>query len=120
MSETPGQRVYKIRLALGDGVKNPMTLKDFAALITRATKTVIDPSALSRLENGGRGLSIDDAHAIAAIDPKRRGPVWLAFGDAQTPPIMEGVIATNHRSHPDPDAATAAVPRPRRGRAGGE
>lgn len=81
MAAKPGQRVYLVRLALGDGVKNPLSLADFALLIKRKRKAVYDPSALSRLENGKRAMTTEDAEHVAAVDPKERGAAWVAFGD---------------------------------------
>ena len=77
--ETPGQRVYRIRLALGDGLKNPMTLRDFVALLRRQ-KARYDPSTISRIENGTRTITLKDVQAIAAVDPLKRGRDWLAWG----------------------------------------
>lgn len=80
--QAPGVRVYLIRLALGDGVKNPMRIKDFVALVKERTGVSYDPSAISRTENGERDLALDDVPPIAAVDPLKRGRTWLAWGDA--------------------------------------
>lgn len=83
MADTPGQRVYLVRVALGRGHKNPMLIKDFVMVIQRLRKVSYDPSAISRLENGDRAASLEDIDAIAAVDPLRRGKLWLAWGEEQ-------------------------------------
>lgn len=83
MADTPGQRVYLVRVALGRGHKNPMLIKDFVVVIQRLRKVSYDPSAISRLENGDRLASLEDIEAIAAVDPLRRGKLWLAWGEDQ-------------------------------------
>lgn len=94
-ADTPGQRLYQIRLALGDGVKNAMRIEDFVALVKRVTGATYDPSAISRTENGGRKLTLEDAPIFAAVDPRHRGRNWLAWGD---PPQ-----SAPDRSHVDAD-----------------
>jgi hypothetical protein len=81
MAETPGERLFLIRAALGTGLKNPMLIDDFVALVQRETGVTYDPSAISRTENGGRKLSLDDVPPFAAVDPLRRGKLWLAWGE---------------------------------------
>lgn len=100
MAQTPGQRVYLIRLALGDGVKTPMRIKDFVALIRERTGAKYDPSAISRTENGDRDLALEDVPVIAAVDPHERGRDWLAWGDAPAPGdvIMVGPVAVDRRT----------------------
>lgn len=83
LAETPGSRLYLIRLALGDGVKNPMRIEDFVALVRERTGTRYAPSAISRSENGERRLTLEDALIFAAVDPRKRGPDWLAWGERQ-------------------------------------
>lgn len=79
-------RVYQIRLALGDGVRTPMPMDAFAALLNeRGETTRFDSSKVSRMETGERKVSIDDVPYIAAVDPKRRGRDWLAWGILQEP-----------------------------------
>ena len=87
--ETPGQRLYLIRLALGDGIKNPMLIDVFVALVKRRTGAVYDPSAISRSENGSRRLTLEDVANFAAVDPLHRGREWLGWGEAQamSPPV---------------------------------
>lgn len=132
MAETPGARLFLIRLALGDGVKNPMLIDDFVALVERVTGVSYDPSAISRSENGGRKLSLDDVRAFAMVDPQHRGKLWLAWGEnadatmASNPP-GEVPIATNVPLHPAAlealrharGAAAAEHPEPKRKTAGG-
>lgn len=84
--EEIGRRVYAIRLALGDGWKNPMSQADFGALLTKRAGRTFDSAMVSRMENGDRTVSIEEAVIIAALDPKKRGFTWLAVGEADPAP----------------------------------
>lgn len=91
-AETPGQRLYLIRLGLGDGVKNALRIDpEFVELVERLTGFRYDPSAISRAENGSRKLSLDDVARFAAVDPLRRGRDWLGWGSGMAEPIAENV-----------------------------
>lgn len=81
LAQTPGNRLYLIRLACGDQVRKAESLEDFSARVYKATKRQYDPSALSRLERMKQGWDLTDVHVLASVDPLKRGPVWLAFGD---------------------------------------
>ena len=83
--ETVRHRVYAVRLALGDGWKNPLPGEAFAALVSKRMKRRYDSAMISRMENGARKISLDEVEAIAALDPKKRGPSWLAFGETAAP-----------------------------------
>ncbi|NUO62683.1 MAG: helix-turn-helix transcriptional regulator [Gemmatimonadaceae bacterium] len=80
MSETVGQRVYLIRSALGPDVRTELSLREFAELLNRVSGKSFDPSELSKMERGKRGVSLDDVAVIASVDPERRGRYWLAWG----------------------------------------
>lgn len=82
LADTPGKRAYLIRLALGDGLKTPMTMAAFAALLTKRSKVVYDSSMISRMESGERKVTLDDIAYMAALDPLTRGKSWLAFGES--------------------------------------
>ncbi len=115
MAATPGQRVYLIRLAHGDGVKNPMPLAEFVALVKKRRGVTYDASAVSRMENGTRKVTLEDIDVLAPLDPLKRGKMWLAGWDESQPRIPDGVTLTPvHR----PEPATDAVRRPRKGRGG--
>jgi hypothetical protein len=79
--ESIGQRVYAVRLALGDGWKTPLPQAEFAALLADVSGRAYDSAMVSRMENGGRAVSIEEAEWVAALDPQSRGPAWLAFGE---------------------------------------
>lgn len=81
MAETAGHRVYLVRLALGDGVRDPLPMRDFAARLARAGGKGYSASKVSDLETGKRRLSLNDATVIASVDPRTRGRAWLAWGD---------------------------------------
>lgn len=87
--ETVRHRVYAVRLALGDGWKTPMSGEAFAALLSKRLKRRYDGAMISRMENGARKISLDEVEAIAALDPKKRGPSWLAFGETAAPARAE-------------------------------
>lgn len=79
-ADTPGKRVYLIRLALGDGFKVPMPMAAFAALLTERSGVAYDSSMISRMESGDRKVTLEDAPRLAALDPEHRGPGWIAWG----------------------------------------
>ena len=85
VAETPGIRLYLIRLACGDGVRHAERAEEFLERVRKKTGQEIHPSVLSRLEGGRRRLQLDEAEAFAAVDPLKRGPAWLAFGNARFP-----------------------------------
>lgn len=113
-ADTPGKRVYLIRLALGDGLRSPLSMEEFAALITERTGVAYNSSTISKIENGGRRVTLEDVGRIAVVDPRQRGREWLGWGDEPLryePGVLTGI---DRRTHPDPDAAHE------RGRAEGE
>lgn len=55
-------------------------------------------STLSKLESGAQAASFDDVAVFAAVDPKRRGRLWLAWGEERAeqtaePPLTPEEIA---------------------------
>lgn len=79
-TDTPEKRAYAIRLACGDGWKTPMPMAEFAALVKSKTRGVsFDAAKVSRIESGDQKMALSDIEAMAKIDPKKRGPAWLAF-----------------------------------------
>lgn len=90
-----GQRVYLIRLALGDGFKNPMPQQEFSDYL-RERGTALDKGDVSRLENGLREqLPLHLLEAIAAVDPLKRGVLWLGWGwdpEAQDPKLAQHLL----------------------------
>lgn len=115
-AQTPGQRLYLIRLALGDGVKNAMKISDFVELVRRVTGARYDGAAISRSENGSRKLTLDDVTAFAAVDPERRSRAWLAFGNDEPiaridiPDEMSETFSRARRGEAPPTAAEEAPP----------
>lgn len=77
---TPGQRLYLIRLACGDGVREPETQEDFVARVKRRTKQAYSAMTLSNLERMKQRWKLEDVEAFAAVDPLNRGVGWLGFG----------------------------------------
>lgn len=79
--DTPEKRAYAIRLLCGDGWKTPMPMAEFAALVKSKTRGIpFDSAKVSRIESGDQKLSLADVTALAKVDPKKRGPAWIAFG----------------------------------------
>jgi hypothetical protein len=85
VAETAAQRVYLVRLARGDGVREPEKQEEFAKALTKAAarlkiKRNYDPATVSRMETGKRGLDFDDGLVVAALDPLDRGAPWVGYG----------------------------------------
>lgn len=81
IADTPGKRLYLIRLACGDGVRTAEPLKAFAARLKRETRETYHPNALSLLERDEQGWRVSDVEILCRVDPLERGRVWLAFGE---------------------------------------
>lgn len=112
--------MYLIRLALGDGVKNPLPLIEFAALIKKRRRVTYDPSAISRMENGERKVTVEDIETIAPLDPKQRGRPWLAGWDDDdlTNPATATKLSEAALDQADADASDEGKPNDRRHRKG--
>lgn len=81
MADAPqGPRVYAIRLALGDGVRKALPLRELERLLAERGHR-IHASELSKIEQGLRALSTDEVAVLAGLDPLRRGRSWLAWGE---------------------------------------
>lgn len=76
--ESPGSRLYDIRLACGDGRRDPMPLKEFSDRIEERTGVYYDPATLSLLERMKQGWRWEDIDTLARVDPQGRGRVWLS------------------------------------------
>lgn len=79
-----GARIYLVRLALGDGMRTPMPMRQFAALLAKDSGRPYDASMISLMETGKRRATLEDIVTIAGKDPQRRGRSWLAFADGET------------------------------------
>ena len=77
-ADTSGQRLYQIRLACGDGVRDAESMKAFAERVKKATGKTYDPSTISLLERDMQKWRLEDVRAFAAVDPLTRGEVWLS------------------------------------------
>lgn len=78
MSETAGDRLFKIRLACGDGARKAEPLDAFVVRVERVTGAVYDPSTISLLERMKQKWRLDDVRTFAAVDPMERGEQWLS------------------------------------------
>lgn len=107
---TIGQRFYAIRLALGDGVRKAMPMREFVALVKKRTGREIHASELSGIERDTRKVvDVNDVAAVAAVDPLRRGRDWLAWG--LTPGEIR-VDVSSIEAVPDPDAGLDGIQHP--------
>lgn len=78
-SEARGDRVKAIREELG------LIQEKFAAVLNDAARglrlpAIYHTSKVSKMETGNRGVSLDDAYVVAAVDPQHRGVEWITFG----------------------------------------
>lgn len=102
------ERIYSIRLALGDGVRTPLSLARFSALIYSHTQVHYDPTTLSLLERGRRRVTLDDVGALARVDPRNRGRCWLAFGEAEQERRADREAEATAEASEDPEAPGGA------------
>ena len=83
-------------------------------------------STLSKLEGGGQAVTLDDIAVFAAVDPLKRGKLWLGWGEERSAekPLATGTLSDQHvqavRKKRDGGAGgsperRAAGDRPRRG-----
>ncbi len=92
MTETIGNRLYKIRAACGTE-RDPETLDDFAARVRKKTGKSYNPVTLSLLERMKRGWRVVDIEHFAAVDPLKRGRVWLA-GWSESAAAQSSLVGT--------------------------
>lgn len=95
-ADTPAKRAYLVRLACGDGFKSPEPMAAFAVRLTRQKRGAWDSAKVSRVESGERKLTLDDVETYVRVDPLKRSPAWLAFGETAAPaplPDLEPQIA---------------------------
>lgn len=70
-----GARIREIREALG------LQQDEMRALLERHGLHV-SKTAYSRYETGGARATYEDIAVFACVDPRKRGRLWLAWGDA--------------------------------------
>jgi hypothetical protein len=73
VSGTEGDRLYLVRLALGDGFRKPLSQRKMGEMIG------YDDGTISAIEKGKLKMSREVAEAVAKIDPEKRGPAWLLW-----------------------------------------
>ena len=119
MAGTVGDRVYQIRQALGPNARRPMSQDAFAdALTQRGARRYYGPE-ISLIESGKKALTLDDVETIAAMDPERRGKLWLGWGesvDATMHPPREEPAHVEPEPEPIAKPASATIDRKRRAR----
>jgi hypothetical protein len=106
MAETAGDRLYLIRLALGDGFRKAMPIPRFVEHVRAVTGADYHDATISLLERMKQNWRVDDALAFAAVDPKGRGAAWLAFGTAGGS-VHEHLNPTAQRKLTDAETARA-------------
>jgi hypothetical protein len=100
-ADSPGKRLYLIRLACGDGSRTAEPLKAFADRVREATGQRYHATTLSLLERDEQGWRLDDINTLAMVDPKHRGASWLAFGDPARPlPVSRTLESTPSGAEP--------------------
>jgi hypothetical protein len=75
---TPGERLYLIRLACGDGLRKAESMAEFVGRVARRTGERYHPNAVSLLERNQQQWRLLDVRAFAAVDPLNRGEIWLS------------------------------------------
>jgi hypothetical protein len=113
MPETPGQRLYLIRLACGDGARTPEPMKAFVVRVERATGAKYHANAISLLERDEQGWKLDDVNTFSSVDPKKRGASWLAWGDVGAPAAPKAA-KVSAGGIPAPRPGTAAAEKKKR------
>lgn len=108
MSDTPGARLYLIRLACGDGVRTAEPMREFAQRVKRATGADYNPMKISLLERMKQNWRLEDVTAFAAADPLGRGRAWLATFDGDA---HREVVPKVGDLVPDPRPKMVADPR---------
>lgn len=88
---------------------------DFAARMNQAAETLGVPTRytqdmVSKMENGGRTIFIEDVAVLALVDPQSRGKLWLGWGEerdsslapvrrvAEPKPVATGFQTRSQRS----------------------
>jgi hypothetical protein len=100
--QTVRERVYEIRKALGPDRRTPLSQGEFAkranAVAARhGLKSTYDASFISKIESGIRAVSIEEVPVFAALDPLKRGEMWLAWGINIAAPILDLDPSQDHR-----------------------
>ncbi len=85
MVETPGDRLYRIRLACGDGTRRAEPLASFVRRVQHVTGEKYHATTVSMLERNQQGWRLSDVRAFAAVDPLKRGPTWLSALEESDP-----------------------------------
>jgi hypothetical protein len=90
--------LYLIRLACGDGVRRPLSMREFVEHVREATGIAYDHKTVSLLERDQQGWRLKDVETFAAVDPLQRGTAWLGFGAAPTTaPLLDLDPSRDHR-----------------------
>lgn len=74
VAETVADRLALIRQAIGT-IAKPISLEALGELVG------FDKHKMSRIASESQEMKKSDAEALASVDPLKRGPAWLMFGD---------------------------------------
>lgn len=118
MKDTPGDRVKKIRKALGEAEGDdtyPISQAELAERLKAKSGKRYRDDTITKMERGVRKVSESDARWLAELDPLNRGPGWIlgwppsVLGQSWSPerdlPSIEKLAAKD-------DAAQGAEPHP--------
>lgn len=87
---SPGERLYLVRLACGDGLRKAESMTEFVLRVARRTGEKYHPNAVSLLERNQQQWRLEDVRVFAAVDPLNRGEIWLsALSEAASWPEVE-------------------------------
>lgn len=84
-----------------------MPMKEFVALVKERTGVSYHANTISLLEQNKQGWRLSDVRALAAVDPLKRGEVWLSalHGPATERADVDAPAAAKHRPARDIDPA---------------
>jgi hypothetical protein len=112
-----GERIREIMRLLSPGaalgeVDRLLSFSDFRRLIEKRTPGVsISESALVRYAKGEREAPPSLLTAIAAVDPLKRGPIWLAGWEQADAQSVQNSVAPAPQNH-DPKRLPPTMPMP--------
>lgn len=97
--QTFGDRLTAIRVAMGSARK-PLSYRKLARTIAEETGHEVSHETLRIYDLGLRRVLLDDAVAIAKVDPKGRGLEWLAGDEMTVTATAEPVVPAQQKTAP--------------------
>ncbi len=119
---SPGERLYLVRLACGDGLRKAEAMTEFVVRVARRTGENYHPNAVSLLERNQQKWRLVDVRAFAAVDPVDRGEIWLsALSSASTWPAQKPAKPVRDSvAEPVVDQRSGKKPKPTKRASGSE